>query len=144
ACSSSSTTWISFGRRVPAWWSSSTDRYCCPGRLTTSCVTPGWRRCTSALMRRSSGRKPRSPMAEPILEVRNLRAGYGRGRDVLRDVELTVGAGEFVSVLGPNGAGKSTLMNTLAGRLPVTAGTIRFAGEDITHLRPGDRVDRGL
>ena len=83
-------------------------------------------------------------MAEPILEVRNLRAGYGRGRDVLRDVELTVQPGEFVSVLGPNGAGKSTLMNTLAGRLPVTSGTILFAGEDITQLRPGERVDRGL
>jgi branched-chain amino acid transport system ATP-binding protein len=79
-----------------------------------------------------------------MLEVRGLRVGYGRGRDVLRDVDLTVGAGEFVSVLGPNGAGKSTLMNALAGRLPVSAGSIRFAGEDITRLRPGERVDRGL
>jgi branched-chain amino acid transport system ATP-binding protein len=83
-------------------------------------------------------------VAEPMLEVRGLRVGYGRGRDVLRDVDLTVGAGEFVSVLGPNGAGKSTLMNALAGRLPVSAGSIHFAGEDITRLRPGDRVDRGL
>ncbi len=83
-------------------------------------------------------------MADPILEVRGLRVGYGRGRDVLRDIELTVGAGEFVSVLGPNGAGKSTLMNAVAGRLPVSAGTIRFAGEDITNLRPSERVDRGL
>jgi len=63
---------------------------------------------------------------------------------VLRDVELTVGSGEFVSVLGPNGAGKSTLMNALAGRLPVASGSIRFAGEDITNIRPGERVDRGL
>ena len=79
-----------------------------------------------------------------MLEVRGLQVGYGRGRDVLQDVSLTVGVGEFVSVLGPNGSGKSTLMNTVAGRLPVSAGSIHFAGEDITYLPPGQRVDRGL
>ena len=83
-------------------------------------------------------------MVEPMLEVRGLHVGYGRGRDVLQDVSLTVGVGEFVSVLGPNGSGKSTLMNTVAGRLPVSAGSIHFAGEDITYLPPGQRVDRGL
>jgi zinc/manganese transport system ATP-binding protein len=50
------------------------------------------------------------------------------GRQILRDVSLTIEQGEFIAVLGPNGAGKSTLMKTLLGLLPPAAGTIRVLG----------------
>jgi zinc/manganese transport system ATP-binding protein len=46
------------------------------------------------------------------------------GRDILHDVSLTVGQGEFIAVLGPNGAGKSTLMRAILGLVPLTQGTV--------------------
>ena len=51
---------------------------------------------------------------EPLLEVSGLSAGYGK-IVVLRDVALTVGAGEAVALLGPNGAGKTTLLRAVSG-----------------------------
>jgi NitT/TauT family transport system ATP-binding protein len=61
-----------------------------------------------------------------------------RGRDpvpVLRRVDLTIAAGEFVAVIGPSGCGKSTLLSLLAGYLPVSSGRVLFAGQPI--LGPG-------
>jgi ABC-2 type transport system ATP-binding protein len=60
------------------------------------------------------------------------------GREVLRDVSLSAGAGEFVGLLGPNGAGKSTLFSILAGLLPAAAGQLRLDG------RPVDAGARAL
>ena len=57
-----------------------------------------------------------------MLEVSGLSAGYGPF-SVLRDVNLSVGAGEVVAVLGSNGAGKSTLNNVLSGLLRPVAGS---------------------
>ena len=51
------------------------------------------------------------------------------GRTVWSDVDVTVGAGEFVAVLGPNGVGKSTLIKAILGLLPLTAGTLTVLGE---------------
>jgi ABC-2 type transport system ATP-binding protein len=53
------------------------------------------------------------------------------GREVLRDVSLSAGAGEFVGLLGPNGAGKSTLFSVLAGLLPAAAGQLRLDGRPV-------------
>ena len=66
-------------------------------------------------------------MAEPLLEVTGLRAGYG-ATEVLRGVDLAVYPGEIVAVLGSNGVGKTTLNKALSGIVPVRAGAIRFAG----------------
>ena len=55
-------------------------------------------------------------MKAPLLETRNLKAGY-LGREVVQAVNLTVDAGEVVCLLGPNGAGKSTTLFTIAGEL---------------------------
>ena len=78
-----------------------------------------------------------------LLEVRGLRAGYGR-TEVLRGVDLTVPEGSTVVLLGPNGAGKSTLLKTISGLLPVTAGDIRFRGEPIGRVSAHGRARRGV
>jgi len=78
-----------------------------------------------------------------LLEVRGLRAGYGR-TEVLRGVDLTVPEGATVVLLGPNGAGKTTLLRTLAGLLPATAGEIRFRGEALRRLSAHRRARRGV
>jgi branched-chain amino acid transport system ATP-binding protein len=74
--------------------------------------------------------------AQPLLEVRGLRSGYG-SVEILRGVDLTVHAGEIVALLGSNGAGKSTFNNTLCGIVPARAGTISFDGQPLagTHYR---------
>ena len=79
---------------------------------------------------------------EPLLEVSGLSAGYGK-IVVLRDVALTVGAGEAVALLGPNGAGKTTLLRAVSGLLPRT-GQVKFAGKDMARAGPGDTVKAGL
>jgi branched-chain amino acid transport system ATP-binding protein len=79
----------------------------------------------------------------PLLEVRNLSAGYGAVQ-VLFGVDLEVHAGEVVALLGPNGAGKSTLLRTLAGRIAPLGGEVHFDGAPIGGLAPERIVARGL
>lgn len=78
-----------------------------------------------------------------LLDVENVEAGYGK-TTVLRKVSLTVGRGEIVGVLGTNGAGKSTLARAVAGMLPVKSGAVLLSGEEVTRLRPDQRVARGV
>jgi len=68
-----------------------------------------------------------------ILEVRNLRAGYGSG-DVVRDIDISLEKGEFACILGPNGSGKSTLIKALQGLLKDVSGEIRVDGRDLFRL----------
>ena len=79
---------------------------------------------------------------EPLLEVAGLSAGYGK-IVVLRDVALTIGAGEAVALLGPNGAGKTTLLRAISGLLP-RSGQVKFGGRDMSGAGPGDTVKAGL
>ena len=79
----------------------------------------------------------------PLLEVSGLSTGYGHV-GVLEGVCLKVEHKQIVTVLGGNGAGKSTLLKALSGLLPVPAGSVTFAGQDISNRRPADIVDRGL
>ncbi|MBE9924875.1 ABC transporter ATP-binding protein [Cellulosimicrobium cellulans] len=76
------------------------------------------------------------------VEVRGLSVGYG-GPPVLELDELTIEAGEFVSVLGPSGCGKSTLLGVLAGFVAPTTGAVVIDGEDVTHVAP-NRRETGL
>ena len=78
-----------------------------------------------------------------LLEVAGLRAGYG-AIEILRGVDLAVGAGEIVALLGSNGAGKSTLNNNVCGLYRPFGGTIRFDGKDITGRAPMRIVESGL
>ena len=59
-------------------------------------------------------------------------------------IDLAVKVGERRAILGSNGAGKTTLFNAVTGDFPLTAGRIRFFGEDITALPPQERIRRGL
>jgi branched-chain amino acid transport system ATP-binding protein len=67
----------------------------------------------------------------PVLEVRQLSAGYG-AMQILRDVSLSVPAGEIVTFVGSNGAGKSTLLNTVCGIIKPVGGRVLLDGIDIT------------
>jgi branched-chain amino acid transport system ATP-binding protein len=78
-----------------------------------------------------------------LLEVEHLDVRYGRIHAV-RDVSVSVGAGEIVTIVGANGAGKSSLLRTLAGLVRPAAGRIRLDGADITALAAPARVRRGL
>jgi len=83
-------------------------------------------------------------MSEPVLEVSELVAGYDPGVPIVTGASLRVAAGEFVAILGPNGAGKSTLIKAIAGLVPVSAGTVRLQGRDITRLAAHTMVRSGL
>jgi ABC-type branched-subunit amino acid transport system ATPase component len=78
-----------------------------------------------------------------LLEVRGLRKNFG-GIAATDGVDLDVVAGEIHALIGPNGAGKTTLVAQVAGQLASDGGSVRFAGEDITHLVTHQRARRGL
>jgi len=82
-------------------------------------------------------------MAEPLLELRNLRKTYG-ALVVTDGVSLSVQPGELHAIIGPNGAGKTTLIHQISGTLASDSGSILFGGEDVTHLSMPQRVRRGL
>jgi NitT/TauT family transport system ATP-binding protein len=67
-------------------------------------------------------------MNGPLVRLEQVGKRFGVGAPVLKDVSLTVGAGEFVSFIGPSGCGKSTLLRLIAGLTPPTAGEIAVAG----------------
>ena len=77
-----------------------------------------------------------------ILQIKNLRAGYGKA-EVLHGIDLHAEPGSVITVIGPNGAGKSTLLNALMGIIP-SQGTIEFRGESIAALSLEERVMRGI
>ncbi|GJD60202.1 ABC transporter ATP-binding protein [Methylobacterium frigidaeris] len=78
-----------------------------------------------------------------LLDVENLRASYGRV-PILMGVDFALAPGEYLGILGHNGMGKTTLMRTLMGHLPATAGTVRFAGTDVTRLPIHQRARLGM
>ncbi|HEX7967813.1 MAG TPA: ABC transporter ATP-binding protein [Stellaceae bacterium] len=78
-----------------------------------------------------------------LLEARDIAAGYGK-KEIVRGVDLGVAEGEVLLVLGHNGAGKTTLMRALFGLLAPRAGSVTFAGSDVTGRRPADNVADGL
>jgi Fe-S cluster assembly ATP-binding protein len=90
--------------------------------------------------------RPDSPTpSPPLLEVVGLCASV-EGEPILRGVDLTVEAGKVHALMGPNGSGKSTLANVLLGNpaYRVTAGSIRFRGEDITSWPTDVRGKAGI
>ena len=80
----------------------------------------------------------------PLLEMRDVTAGYAQDIDVLRDIRLRVDAGRITGLIGLNGAGKSTLVKTICGFLPPKAGSIHYAGRDISGLPPHRLIDEGI
>ncbi len=82
-------------------------------------------------------------MTEPLLRIENLVRRFG-GILATDNLSLDIARGELHAIIGPNGAGKTTLISQLIGQLRPTAGTIRFAGQDVTHLPAWKRSRLGL
>ncbi|GIM96423.1 ABC transporter ATP-binding protein [Paractinoplanes toevensis] len=78
-----------------------------------------------------------------LLELENVSLAYGRIQ-ALHGISLSVAQGEIVALIGANGAGKSTTMRAISGLRPVSEGSIRFDGQDISKLRADLRVIRGV
>ncbi|CAM5197249.1 Branched-chain amino acid transport system ATP-binding protein OS=Castellaniella defragrans OX=75697 GN=HNR28_002212 PE=4 SV=1 [Castellaniella defragrans] len=78
-----------------------------------------------------------------LLDVTDLRKTFG-GFHAVDGVSFAVEEGSIHAVIGPNGAGKTTMFNLISGHLHPTAGSIRFAGADVTQVPPDAMVRRGL
>jgi putative ABC transport system ATP-binding protein len=79
-----------------------------------------------------------SQAAEPVAELRDVSVIFNRDTagevKAMRNLNLVIQPGEYVSIIGPNGAGKSTLINVLAGAIKPTKGTVQIDGMDVTRL----------
>jgi branched-chain amino acid transport system ATP-binding protein len=75
-----------------------------------------------------------------LLEVEDLNAWYGESH-VLHGVEFAVGKGELVTLIGRNGAGKTTTLRAIVGIIAARSGSVRFAGQELIHLR-SNRIAR--
>jgi branched-chain amino acid transport system ATP-binding protein len=82
-------------------------------------------------------------VADPLLRVENLVRRFG-GIVATDNLSLDVAKGELHAIIGPNGAGKTTLISQLTGQLSPSAGTVHFAGRDVTHLPAWRRSALGL
>jgi urea transport system ATP-binding protein len=82
-------------------------------------------------------------MAEPLLEIVGVTAGYERTM-VLFDVDVSVPVGGGAAVMGHNGAGKTTLLRVAVGLVSVKSGKVLLDGDDVTKMPPNQRVKRGL
>jgi branched-chain amino acid transport system ATP-binding protein len=78
-----------------------------------------------------------------MLEIANVTVHYGRVA-AIRDVSLSVAAGEIVALIGPNGAGKTTTLNTVMGVLSPSSGEVRFEGAALAGQKPEAIIRRGL
>ncbi len=80
-----------------------------------------------------------------MLEIKNLHARI-ENKDILKGIDLRLGAGEVHAIMGPNGSGKSTLSKLLAGHedYTVTEGSVSFLGEDLLELDPEVRAAKGI
>src|SRR6478609_8458880 len=80
-----------------------------------------------------------------MLEIRNLQVRVD-DKEILRGIDLTVGAGEMHAIMGPNGSGKSTLAQVLAGRdlYEVTGGQVLYDGKDLLSMPPEQRAQEGI
>jgi branched-chain amino acid transport system ATP-binding protein len=81
--------------------------------------------------------------ATPALKLDGLRKSFGK-TEIIRGVDLTIGAGERHAVIGPNGAGKSTLFNLITGRFPPTGGSVHLHGQNLAGKAPYEINRMGL
>ena len=82
-------------------------------------------------------------MSDVILSVKDLKVNYG-GIEAVKGISFDVPRGEIVTLIGANGAGKTTTMNTIAGLIRPSAGSILFQGEELCGVPPAQIVKRGI
>jgi ABC-type Fe3+/spermidine/putrescine transport system ATPase subunit len=78
-------------------------------------------------------------MSDAALKIEGVGHSYQEGEPVLRDIDLTLAPGEFLTLLGPSGCGKTTLLRIVAGFLRPTEGAVYLEGEDVTRVPPHKR-----
>jgi len=80
-----------------------------------------------------------------MLKIENLHVAVA-GKEILKGINLTIGAGEVHAIMGPNGSGKSTLANVIAGRdgYEVTAGSVTYQGKNLLDMAPEERAWEGV
>lgn len=78
-----------------------------------------------------------------LLELHGVSRRFG-GLRAIHNVTLSIPQGEVVGVIGPNGAGKTTLVNVVTGVHPASTGSLRFAGKDITRVKPWQAARLGI
>ena len=81
-----------------------------------------------------------------MLDIKGLQAGLEDGTEILKGINLSIGAGEVHAIMGPNGSGKSTTANILSGKpgYEVTAGSATLDGENLFEMEPEERAHAGL
>ncbi|MTA59033.1 MAG: ATP-binding cassette domain-containing protein, partial [Actinobacteria bacterium] len=82
--------------------------------------------------------------AIPVVEAKDLHAGYLPGINILNGCSLVANQGELIGIIGPNGAGKSTLLKAIFGQVNIRSGNILLNGEDITGLKANKLVEKGV
>jgi branched-chain amino acid transport system ATP-binding protein len=82
-------------------------------------------------------------VSDIVLKIDDLSAGYA-GAEVIRNISITVGAGEVVALFGPNGAGKTTTLRAISGIIRPSRGTITFNGTDLARQSPSLRARAGI
>ena len=80
-------------------------------------------------------------MAKKIIEIKNVSKSFS-GKDVLKDINLYINQGEFLTLLGPSGCGKTTLLRMIAGFLKPDEGSILLDGKDLEGTSPYERSRR--
>ena len=82
-------------------------------------------------------------MADNVIEASNVSKSFG-GVKANVDITMVVERGSITGIIGPNGCGKSTLFNSIVGYHPIDNGSIKFEGQEISHLRVGDIARLGM
>jgi branched-chain amino acid transport system ATP-binding protein len=84
-----------------------------------------------------------NPNTAPVLQIQGLHSHYGP-IEALHGIDIEVREGQLVALVGANGAGKTTLLRAISGVQPVSGGSIRFGGADITRMSADKRVRAGI